>query len=79
MRCWSVGDELLERDAVGACDVDGLDHRLRTRRLPEEEIWSEANQTHGYGTLVVPRELVRTECERHKHEHGGHGDDELER
>ena len=49
MRCWNVGDELFERDAVGTSDVDG-----QTRELPglivchrnDEEAWSGANQTH---------------------------------
>ena len=47
------------------------------------EIWSEANRAHGYATRVLVRELEKglagAKCDRHKHEHGRHGDEVLER
>ena len=46
--------------AVGPSDVDGRTRhplRLIVCQRNDEEVWSGANQTHGYTTLVVAREL----------------------
>ena len=86
MRCWDVGDGPLEKDAVGASNVDGQTRDqlgLIVCYRNDEVIWSWANQRHGYATLVVARELgkglARAECDRHNHEYGGHGHAVLER
>ena len=53
MRCWHVGDALLERDAVGASGVDGQSRDLLGLLVclrSDEEVWSGANQTRGYAT-----------------------------
>ena len=58
--CWNVVQELIERDAVGTLDVDGQTRDLLgliVCQRNDEEVWSGANQTHGYATIVVPREL----------------------
>ena len=62
MRCWNVGDELLEAFAFGPSDVDGQTRDplgLIVCQSNDEEVWIGANHTNGYETLVVARELKR--------------------
>ena len=76
-----VGDELLEKDAVGASNSDRQTRdllELIVCQRTDEEVWSGANLTHGCATLAVARELktthVRVQRDRHDHEHGWHGE-----
>ena len=73
-------------DAIGASHVDGTTEDvlgLIVCQRNDEEVWSGANQTHGYTTTVVARPLgkgsIRAQRDRHDHEHGRHGHDILER
>ena len=58
----NVGDELLARIAVGTSDDDGQARDLLgliVCQRNDEEVRSGANQTRGYVTRVVARELEK--------------------
>ena len=62
MRCRHVGNERRDRNCswIGAFDVDGKTGDLLgliVCQRNDDEVWSRANQTHEYATLVVARDL----------------------
>ena len=62
MRCWIVGDGLRERSAVGTSDVGGQNRDLLgfvVCQRNDEVVWSGSNQTHGYATFWIARELEK--------------------
>ena len=57
MRSWNVGDEVLERDAVGALTLTGRPE-IYSGSSPARG--TTVNQTHGCATLVFTRQLEKS-------------------